>query len=88
MYFTLKDDNSQLKAVMFSSNADRLKFKPSDGMKVLCRGRISVYDTNEGKVYISRMNSGALAAQAGGITEKVMTLAFSDIEQILEPLVK
>lgn len=44
MYFTLKDDNSQLKAVMFSSNADRLKFKPSDGMKVLCRGRISVYD--------------------------------------------
>ena len=41
MYFTL---NSQLKAVMFSSNADRLKFKPSDGMKVLCRGRISVYD--------------------------------------------
>lgn len=44
MYFTLKDDNSQLKSVMFSSNADRLKFKPSDGMKVLCRGRISVYD--------------------------------------------
>ena len=44
MYFTLKDDNSQLKAVMFSSNAQRLKFKPSDGMKVLCRGRISVYD--------------------------------------------
>ena len=43
MYFTLKDDNSQLKAVMFSSNAERLKFKPSDGMKVLCRGRISVY---------------------------------------------
>ena len=50
--------------------------------------RISVYDTSEGKVYISRMNSGALAAQAGGITEKVMTLAFRDIEQILEPLVK
>lgn len=44
MYFTLKDDNSQLKAVMFSSNAQRIKFKPSDGMKVLCRGRISVYD--------------------------------------------
>ena len=44
MYFTLKDDNSQLKAVMFSSNAQRLKFEPSDGRKVLCRGRISVYD--------------------------------------------
>ena len=43
--FTLKDDNSSnLQLVMFSSNAQRLKFKPSDGMKVLCRGRISVYD--------------------------------------------
>jgi len=50
--------------------------------------RISVYATTEGKVYISRMNSGVLAAQAGGVTEKVMTLAFNDIEHILEPLVK
>ena len=44
MYFTLKDENSQLKAVMFSSYAGRLKFKPEDGMRVICRGRISVYD--------------------------------------------
>lgn len=44
MYFTLKDENSQLKAVMFSSYAQRLKFKPEDGMRVICRGRISVYD--------------------------------------------
>ncbi len=29
---------------MFSSSASRLKFKPCDGMKVLCRGRISLYD--------------------------------------------
>lgn len=44
MYFTLKDDTSQLKAVMFSSYAQRLKFMPEDGMRVICRGRISVYD--------------------------------------------
>lgn len=44
MYFTLKDDKSQLKAVMFASYADRLRFKPEDGMKVICRGRISAYE--------------------------------------------
>ncbi|MDE6154963.1 MAG: exodeoxyribonuclease VII large subunit, partial [Eubacterium sp.] len=44
MYFTLKDDSSQLKAVMFSSYAQRLKFIPEDGMRVICRGHISVYD--------------------------------------------
>lgn len=44
MYFTLKDENSQLKAVMFSSYAQRLKFKPEDGMRVICRGRISLYE--------------------------------------------
>ncbi|MGN1202086.1 MAG: exodeoxyribonuclease VII large subunit [Eubacterium sp.] len=44
MYFTLKDESSQLKAVMFSSYAQRLKFMPEDGMKVICRGRVSVYD--------------------------------------------
>lgn len=44
MYFTLKDDKSQLKAVMFASYADRIKFKPEDGMKVICRGRISAYE--------------------------------------------
>lgn len=44
MYFTLKDEQTQLKAVMFSSNASRLRFKPEDGMRVICRGRIAVYD--------------------------------------------
>lgn len=44
MYFTLKDDKSQIKAVMFSSYAQKLKFKPEDGMRVICRGRISSYE--------------------------------------------
>ena len=44
MYLTLKDNNCQLKAVMFSSYASRLKFKPEDGMSVICRGRVSAYE--------------------------------------------
>lgn len=44
LYFTLKDSQSQLKAVMFSSYAQRLKFSPEDGMSVICRGRVSVYE--------------------------------------------
>lgn len=44
MYFTLKDDKSQLKAVMFSSDNYRLKFKPENGMKVICFGQVGVYE--------------------------------------------
>lgn len=44
LYFTLKDSQSQMKAVMFNSYAQRLKFEPEDGMSVICRGRVSVYE--------------------------------------------
>src|SRR5437773_1263561 len=44
LYFTLKDPGSQLKAVMFKSAVRFLKFKPEDGLHVVVRGRISVYD--------------------------------------------
>jgi len=43
-YFSLKDAKSQVTAVMFRGNNMRLKFKPADGMEVLVRGRISVYE--------------------------------------------
>lgn len=42
-YFSLKDENGVLKAVMFRSNAVRLRFMPENGMKVLVRGRVSAY---------------------------------------------
>ena len=42
-YFTLKDDKSLLKAVMFQSNAARVKFVPENNMQVLVTGRISVF---------------------------------------------
>ena len=44
IYLTLKDENSQLSLVMWKSNAERLNLDLEDGMKVVCTGRISVYE--------------------------------------------
>ena len=44
VYFTLKDNNAQLKSVMFKGSLYSLKFKPKDGDKVRCTGRLSVYE--------------------------------------------
>jgi exodeoxyribonuclease VII large subunit len=42
-YFTLKDKRAQIKCAMFRSQARVLRFKPTDGLAVICRGRISIY---------------------------------------------
>ena len=44
VYFTLKDDDAQLSVVMFRVQATLLRFRPQDGMAVMVRGRVSVYD--------------------------------------------
>ena len=44
LYFTLKDEKSAIKAVMFRTSASRLRFEPENGMKVLIRGSISVFE--------------------------------------------
>lgn len=44
LYFTLKDESGVLKAVMFRPYAVKLPFAPQNGMKVICRGRVSVYE--------------------------------------------
>lgn len=43
-YFSLKDSKSQISAVMFRGSNSRLRFKPHDGLEVLVRGRITVYE--------------------------------------------
>ena len=50
-YFSLKDENSKINAIMFSRNASKLTFQPADGMKVLVTGRISVYY----QIYVEEM---------------------------------
>lgn len=45
-YFSLKDEGGNLSAVMFKSSAERLKFRPENGMEVLAVGRVSVYPKN------------------------------------------
>src|SRR3990172_8085440 len=44
IYFTLKDDSSQIRAVIFRSQAKALRFVPEDGLHVICRGRVSLYE--------------------------------------------
>jgi exodeoxyribonuclease VII large subunit len=44
MYFTLKDTQAQIKTVMFRSAIRYLRFKPQDGLRVVARGRLTVYD--------------------------------------------
>jgi exodeoxyribonuclease VII large subunit len=45
IYFTLKDGDAQISAVLFRSRAQLLRFRPEDGLQVLARGRISVYES-------------------------------------------
>ncbi len=44
LYFTLKDAHAQIKGVMFRTALQRLRFTPKDGLRVVARGRVSVYD--------------------------------------------
>jgi len=52
LYFTLKDGNAQIKVVMFRSSARLLRFRPADGLQVLVRGRVTVYE-DRGELQIS-----------------------------------
>lgn len=55
-YFTLKDENSRIAAVMFASYAKDIKFEPEDGMKVLVSGRVTVYEATGGyQIYVDEM---------------------------------
>src|SRR6202140_5704478 len=51
-YFTLKDGNAQVRVVMFRSSARLLRFRPADGLQVVVRGRVTVYE-ERGELQIS-----------------------------------
>ena len=61
LYFTLKDESSRLNAVMFSYQTNSLKFTPTDGMKVLVCGKISVYEaTGAYQIYVESMEQDGI----------------------------
>lgn len=76
MYFTLKDEKSQMKCVMFSSANMRLKFRPENGMKVFCFGRISVYE-RDGlyQLYVQDMQPQGIGS---------LTIAYEQLKEKLE----
>ncbi len=75
-YFTLKDENSRVNAMMFSSSVSKLKFVPQDGMKVLVECRIGVYETNGNyQVYVSNMMEDGLGN---------LYIAFQQLKEKLE----
>ena len=77
MYFTLKDDKARILAVMFSSANRRMKFTPENGMKVLVRGDVTVYEgSGQYQIYVHDM-------QPDGVGD--LYLAF---EQLKEKLAK
>jgi exodeoxyribonuclease VII large subunit len=52
LYFTLKDGNAQIRVVMFRSSARLLRFRPADGLQIVVRGRVTVYE-DRGELQIS-----------------------------------
>ncbi len=52
LYFTLKDGNAQVRVVMFRSSARLLRFRPADGLQVVVRGKVTVYE-DRGELQIS-----------------------------------
>ena len=60
LFFTLKDDESQINGVMFGARY-KLKFKPKDGMKVLIEGKIQVYKKNGNyQLYVSEISKDGI----------------------------
>lgn len=76
LYFSLKDEKSVLKAVMFSRYTQRLRFLPEDGMKVIARGRVSVYEaTGQYQLYVEDLQPDGVGA---------LSVAYEQLKKKLE----
>jgi len=76
LYFTLKDENSSLRGVMFRSHAMSLTFRPHDGLKVIATGHIGVYERDGSyQLYVRSLEPDGLGA---------LYLALEQLKQRLE----
>ena len=76
LYFTLKDDLSQIRAVLFKTQARTLRFSPEDGLHVICRGRVSLYEKRgEYQLILEDMQPKGIGA---------LQLAFLQLKERLE----
>ena len=76
-YFTLKDDKSQIAAVMFRRQGAALRFTPENGMEVLCFGRVSLYSVRgDLQLYVETMEPRGQGA---------LYLAFEQLKEKLVP---
>ena len=63
MYFTLKDKGGRIKCVMFKSDCERLKFIPEEGMSLICKGYISLYERGgQYQLYVGSMEPAGIGA--------------------------
>lgn len=76
MYFTLKDEHARIRAVMFASKNQQLKFLPENWMRVLLKGEVSVYETNgEYQLYVEDLQPDGIGS---------LYLAFEQLKTELE----
>jgi exodeoxyribonuclease VII large subunit len=76
IYFTLKDDLSQIRVVLFKNQARSLRFSPEDGLHVICRGRVSLYEKRgEYQLILEEMEPKGIGA---------LQLAFLQLKERLE----
>ena len=76
LYFSLKDERSVLRCVMFARSAARLRFAPDDGMRVLARGRVSLYEASgQYQLYVEDLQPDGLGA---------LSLAYEQLKARLE----
>ena len=90
-YFTLKDENAAVKAVMFRTYSSRLRFAPEDGMRVICRARASVYERDGAyQLYVEDMQpdgSGSLSLAFEQLKRKLFAEGLFD-EKHKKPIPK
>lgn len=88
MYFSLKDEMCSVSCVMFASSATKLQFRPKDGMSVVVKARVSLYE-RDGKyqLYVSQMEEagkGTLAQQFEELKNKLYREGLFELQKKLD----